>query len=173
MTNIYNHNLIFVNIKNNYLNFLHQFDIKVPQEHTNAKRRPFIGIVFNMRQILYFVPLASPKAKFKHLNNKVDFFKLRNGELGALNFNNMIPVNEQTIDIYDIDNEKDTKYKNLILKQARYLNRRQNDIKKKAYRLYEKFINNKLDINTKNRCCDFQLLEAKLLSYLNSKNAKK
>lgn len=54
-----------------------------------AKKQPFIGIVFNIGEILYFAPLTSPKPKFKKLNNKIDFYKLKNGELGAINFNNM------------------------------------------------------------------------------------
>ena len=165
---LYNHNLVMVNINRNYLDYLNQFDNKVPQEYTNinAKKRPYIGIAFKINSLLYFIPLSSKKTKFFRLNNRIDFFKLDNGNLGAFNFNNMIPVKEKVILLFDVDNETDIKYKNLILKQLRYINRRANKIKRKAFRLYDKYINNKLDLNTKNRCCNFTLLEQKAKLYI-------
>ena len=169
MTNkLYNHNLVMVNIDKDYLDYLRKFDNKVPQEYTNmgARKRPYIGIAFKINSLLYFIPLSSKKAKFFRLNNKIDFFKLDNGNLGAFNFNNMIPVKEKVILIFDVDNETDIKYKNLVLKQLRYVNRRINRIKRKAYRIYDKFVNNTLDINTKIRCCNYSLLEEKCKLYI-------
>lgn len=162
------HSFIIANINKDYLEYLYKFDNKVPQEHTNSKKRPFVGVVFNIKEILYFVPLTSPKPKFEKLNNKIDFYKLKNGELGAINFNNMIPVNSELVDVYDFDNENDQKYKRLLQQQQFYLLRRQNEIRKKAYRLYDKFMNDKLDKSTKSRCCDFKLLETKLVDYINA-----
>lgn len=40
----------------------------------------------------YFAPLSSPKQKHLKMKNDIDFYKLSNGKLGAINFNNMIPV---------------------------------------------------------------------------------
>lgn len=165
MENITLHSFFIANINENYLNYLYKIDNKVPKEHANSKKRPFIGVVFNINDILYFVPLTSPKPKFKKLHNKIDFYKLKNGELGAINFNNMIPVTKELVKVYNINNEQDQKYKRLIIEQLFFLLRRQNEIRKKAYRLYEKYINDKLDAGTKSRCCNFKLLENKLNDY--------
>ena len=166
MTELIEHSFTIANIDKEYLEYLYGFDEKVPREHNNAKKRPFIGIVFNIGEILYFAPLTSPKPKFKKLNNKIDFYKLKNGELGAINFNNMVPVSNKVFIAIDIDNEIDKQYKRLLQSQIAILNRIQNDIRKKAYRLYEKYVNGKLDASTKSRCCDFKLLENKLNDYL-------
>ena len=164
---IYNHNLVMVNIDKKYLDYLRNFDNRVPKEYINdnARRRPYIGIAFQINSLLYFIPLSSKKTKFFKLKNKIDFYKLDNGNLGAFNFNNMVPVSEKVIIIYNVDNEEDIKYKNLVLKQLRYINRRINKIKRKAFRIYDKFINDKLDRSTKNRCCNFKLLEEKCKMY--------
>ena len=77
----------------------------------------------------------------------------------------MIPVTKELVKVYNINNEQDQKYKRLIIEQQFFLLRRQNEIRKKAYRLYEKYINDKLDAGTKSRCCDFKLLENKLNDY--------
>ena len=133
MKDITLHHFVIANIDKDYLQYLHNFDNKVPQEHPNARKRPFVGVVFSIKEILYFVPLTSPKEKFKRLNNKIDFYKLKNGELGAINFNNMVPVSKNLVEIYDIENENDQKYKRLLQEQQFVLLRKQNDIRKKAY----------------------------------------
>ena len=37
------------------------------------------------------------------MKNTVDFFKIKDGELGAVNFNNMIPVNENNYSLVDLN----------------------------------------------------------------------
>ena len=168
MNNYTEHSFTIVNIKKEYLEYLYTFDNKVPKEHIDSRKRPYIGIVFTIDDILYFAPLSSPKPKYKRLNNKIDFYKLKNGKLGAINFNNMIPVTENVIMPIDINNEPNKQYKRLLQSQIAVLNRIQNDIRKKAYRLYDKYVNNKLDTTTRSRCCDFKLLESKLFDYLSN-----
>ena len=53
----------------------------------------------------YFAPLSSPKPKHKNMKNTLDFFKIKNGELGAVNFNNMIPVNKNNYSLVDLNKE--------------------------------------------------------------------
>lgn len=50
------------------------------------------GILFKIDTFEYFAPLSSPKLKHIKMKNTLDFLKIKNGELGAINFNNMIPV---------------------------------------------------------------------------------
>lgn len=42
---------------------------------------------------MYFAPLSSPKPKHLKLKSKLDFLKIDNGKLGAIN--NMLPVTKK------------------------------------------------------------------------------
>ena len=82
--------LILVRLDTNYCNYLRQFDKKVAYNKNTT--RPYIRIVYTYNNYNYFAPLASPKPK--HINIKpkaIDIYKIKNGELGVVNINNMIP----------------------------------------------------------------------------------
>ena len=85
-------NLKIVKVDSTYCDYLRKFDNKVVYNKNKKELRPFIGILFRIDDLEYFAPLTSPKPKHKKMKNKLDFFKIKNGELGAVNFNNMIPV---------------------------------------------------------------------------------
>lgn len=86
--------LKIVRVDSKYCDYLRQFDEKVAYNKNEKELRPFIGILFEIDTYKYFAPLSSPKPKQKKMKNTVDFFKIKDGELGAVNFNNMIPVTE-------------------------------------------------------------------------------
>ena len=65
--------------------------------------RPFIGILFKIENCEYFAPLSSPKPKQKTMKATIDFLKIKDGELGAVNFNNMIPVRENNYAIVNLN----------------------------------------------------------------------
>lgn len=60
------------------------------------------------------------------MKNTLDFFKIKDGKLGAVNFNNMIPVNENNYSLVDLNKENLTiaelKYQKLLRKQLDWLN---------------------------------------------------
>ena len=85
-------NLKIVKIDTDYCNYLRKFDKRVPINYAKKVNRPFIGVLFNIGNIEYFAPLTSPKNKHLTMHNTIDFLKIKNGELEAINFNNMIPV---------------------------------------------------------------------------------
>ena len=86
-------NLEIVIVDSDYCDYLRQFDNKVAYNKHKKELRPFIGILFEIDTCKYFAPLSSPKPKHRKMKNMIDFFKIKDGELGAVNFNNMIPVN--------------------------------------------------------------------------------
>jgi len=128
--------------------------------------RPFIGILFQIDTCEYFAPLSSPKPKHKKMKNTVDFFKIKDGELGAVNFNNMIPVNEK--DSFIVDVEK-SKYKDYFNKEIAYLRKQSviQEILRKVDNIFKVLENsNNPDYNFfKKLCCDFKLLEEKCKEY--------
>lgn len=61
------------------------------------------------------------------MKNTIDFFKIKDGELGAINFNNMIPVQTSNYSLVDLDKKTLTitefKYQNLLKEQLNWLNK--------------------------------------------------
>lgn len=148
-------------IKEKYINFLRKYDDKVL--FNKNETRPYIGVLFNIGEIKYFAPLSSPKNKFLHMKNYIDFIKIDNGRLGAINLNNMIPVVKDAILDFKINEVCDKEYKNLLYNQLSYINSNSNLIIKNATNLYNKV--NNFNSRVKDRCINFKLLEEKIKEY--------
>ena len=162
-------NLKIVRIDSNYCDFLRKYDNRVIYNKNDKELRPFIGILFTIDDYEYFAPLSSPKPKHKKMKNTLDFFKIKDGELGAVNFNNMIPVKEKNYSLINL-NEKVTtieemKYQKMLREQLLWLNANYYQIKNKSMKLYNLYNNGRLPENIKSRCCNFKLLEEKSEEY--------
>lgn len=127
-----------------------------PLRENQKKRRIFIR--------LFLRGNTSPKPKHKNMKNSKDFRKINQGIYGAINFNNMIPVIDEAVDLIDIDNMDDSQYKRLLQNQYRCLKSERKSIENTANRLHDLIFtdNDKLSINDmkiKERCCNLPLLE--------------
>lgn len=80
---------------------------------------------------------------------------------GTLRISNMIPVPITELEPYIISNEKDLKYKEVILGELRYIDNNSNKIVKYAKTVYNQKIKN-LDVGYIKNTVDFKLLEEKL-----------
>lgn len=161
----------------NYVAALEKADSKVmsvsPQQ--NKANRPFVGVVIVCQDKKYCIPLTSPKPKHQKMNNQRDFLKIidKKGKLiGALNFNDMIPVDDRLIKMVNInpsasDSKAESDYKSLMRTQLYWCNSNRESIAKQASVLYH-LVTNYPDDNSKlvSRCCDFKKLEAALEQYL-------
>ena len=65
---------------------------------------------------MYFAPLSSPKPKHLKLKSKLDFLKIDGGKLGAIYFNNMLPVTNKNVIKIDLELENITKSEEKYLK---------------------------------------------------------
>lgn len=158
-------NLKIVRVNSNYCDYLRKYDNKVAYNKNEKELRPFIGILFKIEMCEYFAPLSSPKPKHKNMKNTLDFFKINNGELGAVNFNNMIPVNKNNYSLVDLNKEtltiSELKYQKLLREQLAWLNANYQQVKNKSFKLYQLYNEGRLPQNIKLRCCNFKLLEEK------------
>ena len=158
-----------VMVDSKYCDYLRKFDSKVPYNALDKKLRPFLGILFMVNDIEYFAPLSSPKEKHKTLKNTLDLIKIKDGELGVINFNNMIPVKKDNYSEYDFDKNdvgiQDKKRNELLKDQLRWITKQHKSVMDKSYILYKLYKENKLHENIKNRCCNFPLLEKKCNEY--------
>lgn len=165
-------------IKDEYIDFLRKYDKKVSKN--KKETRPFVGIVFEINNFKYFVPLSSPKEKYLKMNNRVDIFKLNDGELGVINLNNMIPVLEDYLLDFNIEMVEDINYRILLRKQLRIIKKNGEKIKGNAKKLYTIIsqmydVEYKSDINKKilkNRCVEYIKLEKIISDYINKNNIK-
>lgn len=151
-------------VDSKYFDFLREVEPRVPFVKEN---RPFIGIVLKIHYKNYFAPLASPKEKHKSMRKQKDLIKIRNGELGVINFNNMIPIPISRCKKIDIDNMLDEKYQILLKDQMTWCNIHIEEIIKTAEKLYYLLCySNKINEVLRNRCCDFRLLEKRCMEYI-------
>lgn len=162
--------LDFYTIDENYCKYLHNFDSKVPDNSGKKTSRPFVGIVLSVNSIDYYAPLSSPKKKHMSMDNQIDFLKIDGGRLGAINFNNMIPVIADVVQKVDIeistkDNTETIKYKNLLYNQKCWCDDNKKSIFHYASRLHSLFISGTAPARIMARCCDFPLLEEKCREY--------
>ena len=161
--------LCLVRLDSNYCDYLRKYDNKVPYNFNEKELRPFIGVLFKIDKLMYFAPLSSPKPKHLKLKSKLDFLKIDNGKLGAINFNNMLPVTSKNIIKIDLNikslNKREEKYNKLLKEQLFWLNRNSDKIYGRSKKLYDKYINGTLESNISKRCCNFKLLEVKCKEY--------
>lgn len=161
--------LVLVRLDDKYCNYLRKFDKKVPYNYNNKKLRPFVGVLFEIGICKYFAPLSSPKSKHLIMKPTLDFLKIDGGKLGAINFNNMLPVTDNNIIKLDLNKTcfttSEQKYITMLKKQVYWLNRNSVKIYKRSEKIYNGYISKTLDIRILKRCCDFKLLEEKCKEY--------
>lgn len=164
-----NKKLKLVIVDSKYCDYLRKIDKRVPYNFSKKENRPFVGVLFNIDEMEYFAPLSSPKTKHVNMVNMIDFLKIDSGKLGAVNFNNMIPVMPNNYKVFvlnkSIDNIDDDKYRILLNNQLSWLNKDASNLRKKTKRLYNLYNNKKLNKNIFDRCCNFKLLEEKCIEY--------
>lgn len=150
-------------INENYINYLRIYDKRVA--YNKNESRPYIGIVYQYNNMLYFAPLSSPKKKHLKMNkNMIDIWKIEDGKLGIVNFNNMIPCDFDVL-TEAIPKTDDVKYKILLENQISSINSNRDKLLHKVALFRKKYDNNQLQENIMNRCCNFALLEEKSKIY--------
>ena len=156
-----------------YIRNLHNIDDKVLSVSPQAGKdnRVFIGIVIVCGSYKYCIPLSSPKEKHKNMKNSMDFSKIEvNGKLlGVLNFNLMIPIEEEQLQLVDTtifkrDRENIRYYKKLCTLELEWCQTNNEVICNKANVLYKKYLSNE-PFAGRNRCLNFPKLEAECEKY--------
>ena len=123
--------LYFIRLTYEYLMYLKKIETRISEKI----ERPLIGIVLEVDNKKYFVPLSSPKEKHKLMKENLDIVKIKKGELGIINLNNMIPVIDDKK--YKSESEKERKYFRLLQEQLNYCEKNREFIERKAEKIYE------------------------------------
>lgn len=164
-------------VNKKYVKYLKTFDNKIENIDYQNNLKPFIGIIININNFNYYVPISSPKKKHYKMKEGIDFIKIKqeNRILGVLNLNNMIPILDRYVQLlkykeieryrlFKTDKEK-RMYIALLNTELKIVNSKYEEIKKNAIKLYEEKINNP-NSRVSKRCCDFKFLETKLNQFI-------
>lgn len=156
------------NISEDYIDYLRSYDNKVPEN--KGSKRPYVGIVLSINNCDYYVPLTSPKPKHQKMSNGVDFRRINGGVYGAINFNNMIPVDSSALVKIDVNNHPDIKYRRLLQNQLLYIKADKKNIIRTAQNLYNIVVQDDSTLSSRNktikqRCCNFAVLEIACSNY--------
>ncbi len=149
-------NLKIYRVNDKYIAFLRGRDHRVQLNKHHS--RPYVGVVLHVGEFKYFVPMESPKPSHEKIKPGIHILKMDKGRLGLLGFNNMIPVRDDVLISFDINNEPSPDYAMLLKKQAYFCNRNKTDILNKASQTYYEVVNDKNKF-LKDICCDFKKLE--------------
>lgn len=152
-----------------YIKFLHQSDNRVQYNSTyndsKNENRPYIGIVLSINGLNYFAPLEHPRPQHANLKSNPHIYKIKNGKLGLIGLNNMIPVPVEALISFDI--KKDP---NSAILQSQYVECKNNwnVIQRKANDIYRRrtIKPNKFEQKV---YCDFKLLETECKKYISVK----
>lgn len=160
-------NLYLIRVNQEYIKFLRKFDNHVQDNSNEKNNKPYLGVLLEKDEQKYFVPLSSPKEKhkkFMELEERkklpIDIFLIKESKtklIGVLNINNMIPVIDDVIEYFNIKEDKDY---HLLQKEYIYCIKNQDEILKKATKIYD-LVTKHNKISLIKRCCNFKLLEEK------------
>lgn len=142
-------------ISDEYINYLRK---KFPRVYSNKEdkrvhTRKYLGVVIEIDTHKYYIPLSSPKDKHDYIVvegektiRKDSLIVMRivsekggKKELkGTLQIGTMIPVPDKAIELYDVENESDQAYKDLVNEEIIYIRKNEKKIIKNARVLYSK-----------------------------------
>ena len=166
-------------IEDSYINYLKTFDKFVLNSYgENYKRsRKYLGTIFEVNGYSYFIPFSSPDLKDDFVDGKIRkstdvIIRMKKIDkfgkeklLGTLRINSMIPILDfKVLKEYNFENEKDYRYKDLVLDELRFININKEKIIKTAKKIYRLKTNNK-KISYLKSTVDFSLLEDKVKDY--------
>lgn len=162
--------LTFVLVDSNYCDYLRKSDSCVPYTMEKKSNRPFLGVLLYFNGMSYYAPLSSPKLKHVTMKNQIDLLKIDGGQYGVINFNNMIPVHNNSVTPVKLtpspdDSSDDIKYKALLSNQLTWCNANKSVIINKAQKLYNTIKGGTGWDSLNRRCCDFAKDEALLRQY--------
>ena len=159
-------NLYTIDMK--YIRNLHNADDRVSSvsPQIGKQNRLYVGVAVVCNNRKYVIPLSHPVEKHKRMKPRADFDKIidKKGKLiGVLNYNLMIPVEDNQIHIADLkvnknDSPAERHYKELCIDELNWCRRNQEIIVNKANVLYDLCVNNK-DYKGKIRCLDYEKME--------------
>ena len=169
-------------VSDRYIDYLrgHIAGVYSNKEGTRTHTRKYLGVVYTLNDYNYYIPLSSPKeTDYEKKDGKKIIRKSRipimrivvkndSGEdelKGTLRLSHMIPVPSSELELYDVDAELDSNYKDLVMKEIIFIRKNKDKIKKNAALLYKQKCEN-YNTGYIKTVLDFKILEQKLEDFI-------
>ena len=163
-------------VSDEYVEWLRKYYPNVYSNKIDSRihSRKYLGVVLQIEQYKYYIPMSSPKESDYQIagENKVIkksivpiiriVVKNVNGmkELkGTLRISHMIPVPESELELYDMDNETDSTYKDLIQNEMIFIRKNRDKIINNAKLMYKQKKANDTTAGYVKSALDYQALE--------------
>ena len=140
--------------------------------------RKYVGVVIEMAGYKYYIPMSSPKDSDYQVAGVGKVIKksivpimrmvIKNSKgekelKGTLRISHMIPVPEKELELFDLDNEKDEEYKDLVQNEVVFIRKHREKIIGNAKLLYKQkklgdstagYVKSALDYSALEKLCD-------------------
>lgn len=158
-------------VKDEYIEYLRK---TFPRVYSNKienriHTRKYLGIVLKINNLNYYIPLSSPKNHdYIEINGQKIIRKdsiivirmiVKRMLKGTLQIGTMIPVPDNALIEYNVDNEKDISYKELIQDEIIFIRKNKEKIIETAKLLYSKKVNGSKGNPVIDKILDFKSLE--------------
>ncbi|MEE1315279.1 MAG: type III toxin-antitoxin system ToxN/AbiQ family toxin [Faecalimonas sp.] len=167
-------------IRDEYIEYLKRYNSKIysNKRESRVHSRKYLGVVIQVADYQYCIPLSSPKkTDYQRAGNGYVIkksivpiirivVKNSNGERelkGTLRISHMIPVPESELELYDLENEQDEAYKDLVQNEMIFIRKNSNKIIANANLLYRQkamdeqvatYLESVLDYKSLEKLCD-------------------
>jgi protein AbiQ len=146
-------------VSDRYIAYLRQKNPNVysNKEESRTHTRKYVGVVVKINGFNYYIPMSSPKKSDYQLAGSENVIKksiipiirivVKNADgrkklIGTLRISHMLPVPESELELYDIENEQDLQYKDVVQSEQIFIRKNQSKIINNANVLYKQKINN-------------------------------
>ena len=150
-------------VSDKYIKYLRQFDERIydNKEDIRTQTRKYLGIVLTVNDTWNSTRTLSIWSIIRKDTKTI--IRIYNSDrlYGTLRISNMIPVPITELEPYVISNERNKKYKEVILGELRYINNNSEKIMKNAEIVYKQKLKNE-EIGYIKNTVNFKLLEEKL-----------
>lgn len=162
-----NNKIGFYDVNIDYIEYLKQFDPKVPNIVYDSHQKFLCGVVFKINGMKYYVPVSS-------FNREVQsnyLIQVGGIPVGSLRFSFMFPVPDSEIELKRLWREQDNDYRFLMSKELNFCVEHSEAIQAKARSVYFTVQRNRAKLG--HYFCDFKKLERKCKEWIYREAIKK
>ena len=163
-------------VSDEYVEWLRKEFPNVYSNKTNSRThtRKYLGVVLQLGKYNYYIPMSSPKNSDYQIAGANKVIKksivpitrivVKNScgekELkGTLRISHMIPVPVSELELYDLENESDSTYKDLVQNEMIFIRKNRDKISANAQLLYKQKVANDTTAGYVQSALNYQALE--------------
>ena len=173
-------------VSDEYIEYLRAIfpNVYSSKETTRVHTRKYVGIVLCLENYHYYIPMSSPKETDYQIAGENKVIKksivpimrivVKNSKgqrelKGTLRISHMIPVPPSELHLYDIENEKDDTYKDLVQNEMIFIRKNQDRILANAKLLYKQKAENDLSAGYVKAALEYKALEKLCRDFISEK----